>query len=70
VRRQRRQHGLRFMRMEQEANAAGKQQRRGRRLLATVQFACGEQNEAKGEQREYSAGQSRRLMHRQEPGQQ
>jgi hypothetical protein len=45
MRGQRRQHRLRLVRVEQEADAAGQQQRRGWRLGAAVQFARGEQNE-------------------------
>jgi hypothetical protein len=42
VRGQRCQHGLRFVRVEQEADTAGQQQRGCRCLLAAVQFACRE----------------------------
>jgi hypothetical protein len=62
VRRQRGQHGLRFVGVEEEADAAGQQQGRRWRLLAAVQFARGEQDEAQGEQGEQAAGQSCRLM--------
>ena len=63
--RQRGQHRLRFVGMEQETNTPGKDQRRGGSVVSAMQFPRREEDEFKRQQSEYAAGKTGGVMYRQ-----